>query len=160
MHIDVYLVCSFFWFCAFCLHAFYVGDAEFVAKGKPDNDDHHHQLNYFIITVAQKICLLQIKMVWRPLTQIMQRCRNVYNLLTYINSAYFCQAFRDFTLLCRQKTYKNLWNKMYHDTASHSSIVNRFNFIMNHSNINANSTNRSTHLTYGIRSTKYWIINL
>ena len=55
MHIEAYLVYAFFWLCAFCLHAFYVGDAEFVAKWKPDNDDHHHQLNYFIITVAQKM---------------------------------------------------------------------------------------------------------
>ena len=57
---------------------------------KADNDDgdHHYQVNYFIITVALKISSCN-KIAWRPLTQIMQRCKNVYNLLTYINSAYF-----------------------------------------------------------------------
>ena len=80
------------------VHLFFVGwDATFVVtkKVKSDNsdEDHHNQVNYFIITVALKIFSLVIRIAWRPLTQIMQRCRIVQKIIDLYKFRVFFEEF-------------------------------------------------------------------
>ena len=64
-------------------------------KEKSDNsdEDHHNQVNYFIITVALKIFSVVIRIAWRPLTQIMQRCRIVQKIIDLYKFRVFFEEF-------------------------------------------------------------------